>query len=381
MRILLLAPRWPLPARRGYERRVLELSRALQAHGEVRLICFGGGEPLPHGGVTGMTVRRGLATPALGNLQVPDPLLPGQVRLYLDARMRRAVEREVERFRPDVVSATLARMAPYLPPAGGAHRHVDLIDALSVNMARRAEAEAPLKGAALGAEARLMARYEARVVREADSSSLVAASDITAVPALAGCAVVPMGVDLDSLDYVAPADRPPVLTFFGNLGYFPNVESARVVAEEVLPRVRERVPAATLRLVGARPAPAVRRLDALDGVTVVGPVDRMADALHAAAVAVVPTYSGSGMKTKVTEAMAAGTPVVANAMALEGIDGARAGADHLLGETPAELADAAVRLLEDAAERVRLAESARSLVEARFTWAARAADLVELWRR
>jgi glycosyltransferase involved in cell wall biosynthesis len=226
-----------------------------------------------------------------------------------------------------------------------------------------------------------MRAYERRVVAEADSSSLVAEADRAAAPWLASSAVVPMGVDLEGMPYRSPADRPPVLLFFGNLGYFPNVESARVAAEEILPRVRRALPEATLRIAGARPTPAVQALDALDGVTVVGPVDRMADALHDAAAAVVPVYSGSGMKTKVTEAMAAGTPVVANAMALEGIPEARPGVEHLQAETYDALAAHCVTLLTEPAERERVARAARTMVEHRYAWSARAEDLLRLWRR
>jgi glycosyltransferase involved in cell wall biosynthesis len=378
-RVLMLAPRWPLPALRGYERRTLELLRVLRDRAEVRLIAFGGGEALPFDGTRAHGVHRSPVSTLAGNARSADPLLPAQVRLYLDARMRAAVAEEVRSFRPDVVSAILARMAPYLALAGDAHRHVDLIDALSLNMQRRAAESAPPLRAALALEGRLMRRYEERAVQVSDSATLVAEADRRAAPWLDSCAVVPMGVNLESLPFRSAAGRDATLLFFGNLGYFPNIEAARVVAEEVLPRVRREVPDATLRIVGARPAAAVQRLDALEGVTVVGPVESMVDSLHAAAVAVVPVYTGSGMKTKVTEAMAAGTPVVANAMAMEGIDGARAGVDHLCGEDPGDMAAHCVRLLGDPAARENLARAGRELVEARFAWGARADDLLRLW--
>jgi polysaccharide biosynthesis protein PslH len=349
---------------RGDQLRVFHFVKGLAQRAEVTLACFGHGPPLPFEGVRVEAVRHGPAAAVAANASIPDPRLPLQVRLFLSSRMRAVVRRELERG-PDVVHATLARMGPYLAEAGGqAHRHVDLVDALSLNMATRAGASKPPLRQVFAAEARLMRRYEAGLTASADSASLVSEAD-RAVAGLERAAVIPNGVDRALFPFRDPAERPPVLLFFGNLGYFHNVEPARFVAEEVLPRIREHVPDARLRLAGARPAPAVRRLR---GVELAADVPSMADELHGAAVAVLPMFSGSGMKNKVLEAFCAGTPVVTNRAGIEGVAGATPGRDHLAAEGAGPLAEACVRLLGDPAERRRLSEAAVALVEERFTW-------------
>jgi glycosyltransferase involved in cell wall biosynthesis len=382
VRILFLAPRYPAPALRGDQRRVLDLLRVLAEHAEITLLTFAAPreEPLPFAGVRVRTIRPSAGGRVLANLAHPDPRLPLQVRLFLDRAMARACEEELAR-KPDVVHVTLSRMGPYLPPRGPWHRHLDLIDALSVNMRTRADASRGVARAAFTAEAALIETYEAALVAQADSASLVAEADRAGARGLARVEVIPNGVDLETFSFASPADRPPVLLFFGNLGYFHALEPARRLATEVLPLVRREMPDAVLRLVGARPAPAVTALAGLPGVELIGPVDRMADALRGAAVAAIPAYSGSGMKNKVLEAFAAGTPVVTNAAGISGIEGARAGDDHLLGESAAELAAACVHLLGDAGARVRQATAARALVEQRYSWARQGARLLELYAR
>jgi glycosyltransferase involved in cell wall biosynthesis len=91
-------------------------------------------------------------------------------------------------------------------------------------------------------------------------------------------------------------------------------------------------------------------------------------------------YAGTGMNNKVVEAMSAGTAVVTNATAMRGIPGNRPGVDHLRGETPAELAAAAVRLLRDVPQREALARAGRALVAESFSWDARAEELLALYR-
>jgi polysaccharide biosynthesis protein PslH len=379
VRILFVAPRYPYPADRGDRRRVLHLLQGLAARADVTLVCFGSGPPLPFDGVRVDSVGRDPRHALRANAGAHDPRLPLQVRLYLDSSMRSRVQGWVNHWAPDVAHVTLARMAPYLPPAGTCHRHLDLVDALSLNMESRARASPAPARAVFSLEARLMRRYESDRAAAADSSSLVSTTDRAAAPGLAAAAVLPNGVDPDAFGYSDPATRPPRLLFFGNLGYFHNVEPARFVASDVVPRVREQVPEAVLRIAGARPAPAVRRLDRLAGVEVVGPVPDMARELHGAAVAVVPMFSGTGMKNKVIEAFCAGTPVVTNAAGAAGLPDAEPGRHYLRAEGAREIADACVRLLSAPAERCRLAVNARALVERRFTWDATVDALLALY--
>jgi glycosyltransferase involved in cell wall biosynthesis len=226
-----------------------------------------------------------------------------------------------------------------------------------------------------------MRRYEAACVAGCESASVVSEADRRRAPGLETAAVVPNGVDVARFPFAEPLDRPPRLIFFGNLGYFHNVEPARYVAREVLPRLRRRVPGATLRLVGARPATAVLRLAAIDGVHVVGEVADMAAELHCAAVAIIPMFTGSGMKNKILEAFSAGTPVVTNTTGIEGVEGARDGRHHLEGETADALADRCAELLSNPRRGAELAREARLLVERDYTWSAQAERLLTLYAR
>ena len=376
-RVLFLAPRHPHPPRHGDQRRNLHLLEGLAEHADVAALVFGEPKPLPFDGVDLRTVARSPVGTLSANA-VASPRLPLQARLYLDARMQRAVAAELERFVPDVVHVALARFGPYLPRSGP-HTHVDFIDALSLNMATRARASRGPARAVFAAEARLMRRYEGELAARADSTSVVSETDRAAVPGLERTAVIPNGVDLDAFPFRDPADRPPVVIFFGNLGYFHNVEPARYVATEVLPRVRARVPGATLRIVGARPTPAVRKLDALEGVTVAAEVPSIADELHGAAAAVLPMFTGSGIKNKVLEAFCCGTPVVANATGIDGVAGARAGREYLEGEGADALAAACAQLLQLPRARSELAAAALDLVRREFTWTRQIEALLALY--
>jgi glycosyltransferase involved in cell wall biosynthesis len=379
MRILFVTSRHPLPPNRGDRLRNYYLVKGLARHADVTLVCFGGESTSPIDGVRLRAVPLGGLSGVLENLRHPRPDLPMQVRLYLQSGMRRVVDEEVRRD-PDVVHVHFSRMAPYMPGPGPFHRHLDFMDSLSLNMVTRARASSAIAGLPFAAEARLLRRYEARMAAAADTHSLVSAADLAATRGLEGAAIVQNGVDMEAFPFRDPADRDPSLIFFGNLGYFHNIAPAVFVATKVLPLVRRRVPGTTLRIVGARPAAAVRRLHDLEGVEVVAEVPSMSAEIQRASVSVLPQFSGSGLKNKVLEAFATGSPVVANALGMQGVEGARPGREYLAAEGARQIAAAAVGLLGDVGERRRLARSARALVEARYSWERQVEALLDLYR-
>jgi len=138
------------------------------------------------------------------------------------------------------------------------------------------------------------------------------------------------------------------------------------------------VPAAELRLVGARPARRVRALADLPGVSLAAAVPDIAPELAAASVAVIPLRVGSGLQNKVLEALATGTPVVATPRATDGLD-LRAGEHFLVAEDAAGLADATIALLRDAGRARALARAGRELVERRYRWEDSAAGVESAW--
>ena len=104
------------------------------------------------------------------------------------------------------------------------------------------------------------------------------------------------------------------------MSYAPNVECVERLARHVLPRVRAQRPGAHLAIVGRDPAPEVLDLDALDGVEVVGAVDDMRWWLARSAVWAGPFTIGTGIKTKLLEAMATDTPAVVTPVGGRGLD-------------------------------------------------------------
>lgn len=164
------------------------------------------------------------------------------------------------------------------------------------------------------------------------------------------------------------------LIFVGNLSYRPNIEGARWLIDEVLPRLG---PTVTVNLVGSRPAPEVRALARRDWVRVVADVPSVDPWYCGARVAVAPLLSGGGTRIKVLEALAHGRPVVATAVGARGLP-LEAG-EH----SPVAVADDADtfarscrRLLDDPGLAHRLGEAGQAMIAGRASFE-RAAERVD----
>ena len=223
---------------------------------------------------------------------------------------------------------------------------------------------------------RKVMRHEARHLSWCDAVVVVAEGDAAALrPTLpAGRVhVVPNGID------PGPEPRPavaePVVGFHGVMCTDPNRRAAQTLARTVLPAIRGAVPDARLKLIGRDPTPDVCRL-ASDVIEVTGAVPDVRRALESLAVYVCAMERGSGLKNKVLEAMAAGLPVIATPV---GLDGIGAGPGIVSVDSVEEVAPAAIRLLADAGERSRLGREGRARVVREFTWRRSALAIEQIW--
>ena len=136
------------------------------------------------------------------------------------------------------------------------------------------------------------------------------------------------------------------LVFVAGFAHPPNVDAARLLVDEVMPRVWAAAPDLPLALVGANPSPEVREL-AGPRVEVTGFVSdaELARRYATARVAVVPLRFGAGVKSKVVEALQQGLPLVTTPVGAQGLPGVDAACAVV--DDPAAIADAILALLGD----------------------------------
>lgn len=254
--------------------------------------------------------------------------------------MTAAIRRGIAEFAPDAALVELAQTAQYLPDLGGlpkvftdhesgvpANAHTDL----GIWADRRDE--------------RLWRRYVRRFYPQADLLQAVTAEDAAMLEAtLARPVAVRLPVVHVAERPQACAKAPPRALFLGNYSHHPNPEAAGILAFQVLPRLRQRLPEAELWFAG----PHAERLDWIKGrpgVRIVGYADDLATLFGQVRLLLAPLYSGAGFRMKGLSALAHGVPVVTNALGARGL--AAPPPARTVVESAEDLADAALRLLSD----------------------------------
>ncbi len=236
--------------------------------------------------------------------------------LLFSPALQPALTRCVEANPPDVVLAYCSSMARVAlePPLDRFPLIIDMVDADSAKWQMlAAEARPPLSWI-FRREARTLADFEARAMRQAYSTVAVNTREVQHLRRLAPDAriqVLENGVDVSAL---APPDGPaaaPRVIFCGVMNYTPNERGAIWLAREVWPHVRQAFPTAELRIVGALPTAKVRALaNSSLAIVVTGSVPDVRPELWSAAVATAPLHLARGVQTKVLDAVAAGLPCV-----------------------------------------------------------------------
>jgi len=156
------------------------------------------------------------------------------------------------------------------------------------------------------------------------------------------------------------------LVFVGGFRHPPNVDAVRWFIDDVLPRVRDRLPTIRFHCIGSHATDEILALADRPGVTMHGHVPDITPYMDGARIALAPLRYGAGVKGKVNLSMAHGQPVVATACAVEGMH-LRDGQDVLVADDAAAFADAIVRLHEDETLWTRLRDAGLRNVERHFS--------------
>jgi polysaccharide biosynthesis protein PslH len=395
VKILFLTPRFPHPLDVGTSLRNFRLLQSAALEHEVHLLSFLD-RPPADGDLEAVRAVCARVETRESPPHTPARRLRGVLASpWPDMALRRwspafaeAIRDLARAERYDAVQAEGIEMARYLPLVPGArkifseHNVEYLLQRRAFDVDRERPRRWPHAAYSLVQTGRL-ARFERAACRLADAVVTVSAEDAATLRRLeprGRYAVVPNAVDAGAYP---PRDgwptRPAVL-FAGTLDYRPNRDAARWLVEEIAPRLHARVPAARVFVVGRGPAPdLVARGQHDPRIAVTGAVERLEPYWARATVYALPMRGGGGVRFKALEAMAAGVPIVATRMGMEGID-AEPGVHYLAADAPDAFAEALAALLSDAALRERVAARAGRLVRERYDWRAVAPALLAVYR-
>ena len=180
--------------------------------------------------------------------------------------------------------------------------------------------------------------------------------------------VISNGVDVEFFQPRKRLRSEPRLLFTGTMGYEPNRDAVEYFLQDILPLIRKQVPDCRFCIAGRSARDYFgARTATVSGLEIASDVPDMRPYYEQASVVVVPLRAGSGVRTKILEAMAMGRAIVSTTVGAEGIE---LQPDHhaCLADGAEEFAAQVVLLLLDPDRTRKMELAARELVCAKYDW-------------
>jgi len=179
--------------------------------------------------------------------------------------------------------------------------------------------------------------------------------------------VAPNGVDTEYFKPTGDTKEENIIMFCGSMSVNMNIDAVDRFAKQVFPSVKQEIPDCEFWIVGKDPVPKVKALENYQGIKVTGTVADVSPYYEKAVLFVAPFRFGGGTKLKILESMAAGIPIVSTDVGCQGIEVING--KHIVIENDLNnFAAKVVYLLNNREEGKMVSQSARNLVEEKYSW-------------
>ncbi len=206
-------------------------------------------------------------------------------------------------------------------------------------------------------------RFEISILNKVDgvvAITPVDARNFTKITENRNIISIPFGLSIPGLpeDHKQPDNA--TLFHIGAMNWFPNEEGIKWLLNEVWPKVIAKLPQATLHLAGRYMPDWLKNLN-IRNVIVDGEIPDVWEYMHNYSIMVVPLFSGSGIRIKIVEGMAAGKAIVTTTIGAEGINYEN-GRDLLIAKDANTFTDAIIKLYGNPELRQSMGENAYKLM-------------------
>lgn len=166
---------------------------------------------------------------------------------------------------------------------------------------------------------------------------------------------------LNGAEYVQNAgEKQSFVLYFGDFRYSANLDAARIIDEQIAPKLSE----IEFRIIGKQ-AGALglksKNIVVLDYL----PIEDLKKQISDAVMVIVPLRFGSGTRIKIIQAFAVGTPVISTKKGIEGIEAVNE-KHFLLADKIQDFPEKILLLLKDKMLQKRLVKNARALLEEKY---------------
>lgn len=175
---------------------------------------------------------------------------------------------------------------------------------------------------------------------------------------------VPVGINTVPETELTGEPEKNVLSYVGNLKVAANVDTLHWIISDILPQIHHHV---KFMVIGKCPDYIREQYKDKSNVVFTGRVDNLVEYVRKSQIFLSPILYGTGIKTKILEAMSMGVPVVTNDVGAEGIE-AKDGQEFWVRNDSKAIAGQVDYLLEHYPSALSVAEAGKKLAEEKYEW-------------
>jgi polysaccharide biosynthesis protein PslH len=295
--------------------------------------------------------------------------LPFSVSYFFNRKIQKQILDIAEKEKPNHVYAQLIRTSEYFKETAYP-KTLDYMDAFSVGMYRRSKDDAWYLRPFYGLESKLLKRYETNISPYYDHLTIISQQDKLLMVGSneINIKVVPNGIDSQYFTpkYEQTTTQKYDIVFVGNLGYYPNIQAAKYLVNQILPLLKKEYPTIKILLAGARPSQEIELL-ANENVDIKRDLVDIREAYLSAKIFVAPIFHGSGQQNKILEAMAMGLPCITTTLVNNAIL-AKPNQEILVANTEGPFTEQILNLLQDLDFQLIIKANGRQFVKTHYSW-------------
>jgi polysaccharide biosynthesis protein PslH len=376
VKLLVLTSRFPYPLEKGDKLRIFHQIRELSRHHEI-ILCALSEEVVQDADyqqvmpfcsqihifhLSKITIFLNILGGILRGL-------PFSVSYFFNKKIQKSILAIAEKEKPNHVYCQLIRTSEYFKGTAFP-KTLDYMDAFSVGMHRRSQDDAWFLRPFYGLESKLLKRYETNIFPYYDHLTIISQQDKLLMVGRdeINIAVVPNGIDNQYFTPNYEQKTPPQydIAFVGNLGYYPNIQAAKYLVNQILPLLKKDIKGIKILLAGARPSQEVELL-ANENVDIKRDLEDIREAYAAAKIFVAPIFHGSGQQNKILEAMAMGLPCITTTLVNNAIL-AKPNEEILTADTEGAFVEQIKNLLQDIDYQLIIKANGRQFVKSHYSW-------------
>ena len=292
---------------------------------------------------------------------------PFQVNYFHHSFIQKKINIKISEIKPDYIFCQLIRTAMYVKNNHTIPKIIDYMDSLSKGMERRIKISNIFMKPLVIMEFQRLKRFENLAFEFFNKHIIISKNDRKEIAhnKKDEIEIIGNGIDTDYFQKI-DADIKYELIFIGNLSYLPNIEAAKFIAKEILPKLVGILPNIKILIAGSNPSNRVLKL-ANKNIKIQGWVQDIRKTYSSGKIFFAPMTIGSGLQNKLLEAMSMGIPCITSELSNRSLKAINE-KNILIGESVNEYINLIISLLNDDKKRKKIGESGRKYVIKNYNW-------------